>query len=78
MRAVKSALAFLLLAAFSLSACNNLVTRRELYSPAKGTGPYSEAIYTGTWREGRYPQPKKETKPASSTGTEITEPAPLR
>jgi hypothetical protein len=46
MRAVKSALAFLLLA-FSLSACNTLATRRDLYSPAKASGPYTEALYSG-------------------------------
>jgi hypothetical protein len=37
MRAVKSALAFLLLA-FSLSACNTLATRRDLYAPTKPAG----------------------------------------
>ena len=76
MRPVKSALAFLLLA-FSLSACNTLATRRDLYGPAKGTGPYTEALYSGTYVYGIYPKPKPQPKPVVTLDSEITEPAAL-
>lgn len=46
-RAVKSALSVLILSAFAFAACNNLVTRRDLYGPAKASGPYTEARRTG-------------------------------
>ena len=76
MRAVKSALTFLLLA-FSLSACNTLATRRDLYSPAKASGPYTEALYSGSYVYGRYPKPKPQPKPTVTLEPGITEPAPL-
>ena len=44
---MKFAASLLLLSAFALTACNNLVTRRGLYSPAKASGPYTEARRTG-------------------------------
>lgn len=44
---VKFAASLLLLSAFAFTACNNLVTRRSTYRPAKGSGPYSEARRTG-------------------------------
>jgi hypothetical protein len=76
MRAVKSALAFLLLA-FSLSACNTLVTRRDLYAPARASGPYTEALYSGSYVYGRYPKPKPQPKPVVILDSEIPEPPPL-
>ena len=44
---MKFAASLLLLSAIGLTACNNLVTRRDLYSPTKGSGPYTEARRTG-------------------------------
>lgn len=43
-RPVKFALSLLSLAAvvFTLPGCNTLATRRDLYSPAEGDGPYSK------------------------------------
>jgi hypothetical protein len=63
MPAVKFATPFLLLIALALSACHTsyLVTRRPLYSPARASGPYSEARRTQSWRHGVYPK-VKETK----------------
>jgi hypothetical protein len=57
MRAVK--FPALLLAAFALSfvACNNLTTRRELYSPGKGKGTYSQQLRSGQYALGVKPQP---------------------
>jgi hypothetical protein len=46
-RLVKFAFSLLLLSAFALTACNNLVTRRSTYSPAKASGPYTETRRTG-------------------------------
>ena len=76
MRAVKSALAFLFLA-FSLSACNTLATRRDLYAPTKASGPYTEALYSGSYVYGIYPKPKPPPKTVTTLVPEITEPAPL-
>jgi hypothetical protein len=76
MRAVKSALAFLLLAS-SLSACNTLATRRDLYGPAKASGPYTEALYSGSYLYGRYPKPKPQKEPTVTLEPGPTEPAPL-
>jgi len=76
MRAVKSALAFLLLA-FSLSACNTLATRRDLYSPAKASGPYTEALYSGSYVYGIYPKPKPQKTPTTTLEPVTTEPVPL-
>ena len=45
--AVKFAVLLLALFAFSLTACNTLVTRRALYSPAKASGPYTKYRYHG-------------------------------
>lgn len=44
---VKFAFSLLILSAFALTGCNNLVTRRDLYSPAKASGPYTTARRTG-------------------------------
>ena len=57
----------LLLIAFAFSACNTASNRRALYSPAKGSGPYTEARKTGSWRHGKYPVPKPERKSAEPT-----------
>lgn len=46
-RLVKSVASLLLLSAFALTACNNLVTRRDQYRPGKASGPYTEARRTG-------------------------------
>ncbi len=45
--AVKFAFSLLILSAFAFAACNNLVTRRDMYSPAKASGPYTTARRTG-------------------------------
>lgn len=45
--AVKFAFSLLILSALALTACNNLVTRRDMYSPAKASGPYTTARRTG-------------------------------
>ncbi|MEQ1859741.1 MAG: hypothetical protein ABMA13_07390 [Chthoniobacteraceae bacterium] len=44
---MKFAASLLILAAFALTACNTLVTRRDLYAPAKASGPYTEARRSG-------------------------------
>lgn len=42
---VKFAFSLLLVStAFSLSACNTLVTRRDLYSPKKVSGPWTDRL----------------------------------
>jgi hypothetical protein len=42
---VKFALSLLLVSAsFSMSACNTLVTRRDLFSPKKGSGPWTTRL----------------------------------
>ena len=58
MRAVKSITPFLLLAAIALTACETPQNRRSLYAPAKSSGPYTEALKTGSWKRGEYPEPK--------------------
>lgn len=44
---MKFAVSLLILSTLALTACNNLVTRRSLYQPAKASGPYTEARRTG-------------------------------
>ncbi len=44
---MKFAFSLILVAAFALTACNTLVTRRDQYRPAKASGPYTEARRTG-------------------------------
>lgn len=46
-RPVKFAFSLLLLSAFALTACNNLVTRRSTYNEPKASGPYTDARRTG-------------------------------
>jgi hypothetical protein len=57
---VKFAFSLLILSAFAFAACNNLVTRHDLYSPAKASGPYTEARRTGKL-------PSKEQRKAAAT-----------
>jgi hypothetical protein len=62
MNAVKFAASLLLLAAFALTACNTPATRRDLYAPAKASGPYNEWYRHG----GKWPRSDAETKPGPS------------
>jgi hypothetical protein len=76
-RAVKSITPFLLLIAIALSACETSVNRRSLYAPAKASGPYTQALKTGSWRRGEYPMPKAEAKKEDATKRpDVTEPVP--
>ena len=59
---VKSITPFLLIAAVALTACETNQNRRSLYAPARASGPYTEALKTGSWKRGEYPEPKVETK----------------
>lgn len=54
---------FLLLVAIALNACETLQNRRSLYAPPKPSGPYTQALKTGSWKRGEYPEPKAERKP---------------
>ena len=67
MRAVKFATPFLLLTACALSAChtNTLATNKALYNPHRASGPYTEALETGSWKRGEYPTPRMEKKEAA-------------
>ena len=60
MRAVKFAASLLVLLAFSLTACNTLVTRRDLYAPTKASGPYTKWYREG----GKWPHPDANATPA--------------
>ena len=53
LRAVKSALSLLILAAFSISlcGCDTLANRRSLYSPTYNEGYWTRTLDEGTWRE---------------------------
>jgi hypothetical protein len=62
---VKSAVSLLALAALSFTACNTLVTRKDLYSPRGEDGPYSKALYNGTWRQGVKTKVKTAPTPAA-------------
>ena len=79
MRAVKFITAFLLLVAVALTACETPQNRRSLYAPAKASGPYTEALKTGSWRRGEYPALKEQQKkPAELTPpADLAEPIPL-
>ena len=54
---------FLLLVAIALTACETHQNRRSLYAPPKASGPYTQALKTGSWKRGEYPEPKPERKP---------------
>ena len=70
---------FLLLLSLALSACNTPVDRRNLYSPPKPSGPYTEALQTGSWKRGEYPIPKQERKGDAAPNPPLnTEPPPAR
>jgi uncharacterized lipoprotein NlpE involved in copper resistance len=69
---VKSAVSLLALVALSLTACNTLVTRKDLYSPKKGDGPYTRALDNGTWRRGVKTTVKTAPAPAAATTTVVT------
>ncbi len=69
----------LLIFAITLSACETSVNRRTLYAPPKASGPYTQALKTGSWRRGEYPQPKTEKKKdEGAPPADLTEPAPAR
>ena len=70
---------FLLLIAFGLSACETTVNRRSLYAPARASGPYTQALKTGSWKRGEYPEPKTERKPdEAAVSTDLLEPPPAQ
>lgn len=78
MRAVKFAAPILVLLSLAFTACNTLYTRRELYSPGEGSGVYSEALETGSWRRGEYREVrvvKKVEAPVPPVMPEPAEPA---
>lgn len=58
---MKFAALLLVLPALFLTACHTdtLATERKLYAPQRGTGAYSEALKTGSWKNGEYPEPAK-------------------
>ncbi len=58
MRAVKFPALLLALSALAFVACNNLTTRRELYSPGKAKGPYTQQLRSGQYALGVRPQPQ--------------------
>ena len=78
MRLVKFITPFLLLVALALTACETLQNRRSLYAPARASGPYTDALRTGSWQRGEYPTPKAETKKADvmTPPAGLTEPLP--
>ena len=78
MRFVKLITPFLLLVAVALTACETPQNRRSLYAPAKASGPYTDALKTGSWKRGEYPAPKVETKKADvlTPPGDLTEPLP--
>jgi hypothetical protein len=53
MRTVKFALPFVVVLAFALSACNTVENRRSLYSPNKGSGPYTRTLEDGSWKKNK-------------------------
>lgn len=65
---MKFAASLLIISFLTLTACNNLVTRRDLYSPTKGSGPYTQARHTGKL-------PTKEQLAAKATPKPAAEPA---
>jgi hypothetical protein len=74
---VKIAVPLLSLLALSLAACNTLEDRRSLYSPAKGSGPYTRQLQEGTWKDRKtvdeqYAEAQKQKK----RGTKAATPAP--
>ena len=73
MRLVKFTAPFLLLVAVALTACETPQNRRSLYAPAKASGPYTDALKTGSWKRGEYPAPKVPQKKVE----EVVPPADL-
>lgn len=70
---------FLILIAIGLSACETSVNRRSLYAPAKASGPYTQALKTGSWRRGEYPAPKTEKKKdEGAPPADLAEPTPAQ
>ena len=47
MRVVKIVSSILLLSLLTLTGCNTLVTRRDLYSPKKGSGYWTDRAHYG-------------------------------
>jgi hypothetical protein len=67
---VKFAASLAFASALVLTACNTLVTRRDLYSPSKGSGPYSKIIKESTYHRGVQPQPHAPTMQVPPSGPE--------
>lgn len=67
---MKFAASLLLTSALLFTACNNLVTRRSLYSPAKASGPYTEARRTGKLPTKEQLTPKATPAPAAPADRE--------
>lgn len=63
---MKFAASLFLASVLLLTACNNLVTRRSLYSPAKASGPYTEARRTGKLPTKEQLTPKATPKPTKA------------
>ena len=78
MRFVKLITPFLLIVAVALTACETPQNRRSLYAPAKSSGPYTDALRTGSWKRGEYPAPKVPQKKVEEVipPTDLTEPVP--
>ena len=77
MRPVKFTTPFLLLVAVALTACETPQNRRSLYAPAKASGPYTDALKTGSWKRGEYPAPKVQQKKEDAVPpADLTEPLP--
>ena len=61
---VKFSALLLAVCALAFVACNNLVTRRELYSPGKAKGHYTQQLRSGQYALGVQPQPQAVQTPA--------------
>ena len=75
MPAVKLAAPLFLVSIVFLTACDTLANRRSLYSPAKASGPYTEARRTGQLPSKDQLKPK--ATPAPKATEEAALPAPL-
>jgi hypothetical protein len=52
-----AAASLLVLCALATTACNTLVTRRDLYAPTKASGPYTTIYQKSLYVYGVQPQP---------------------
>lgn len=79
MARVKSASPLLIfLAAVALCGCHTMSNRRDMFTATPASGPYTEALNTGSWRKGEYPVAKarEEDKRAAMPVLTSEEPAP--